>query len=139
MDVTCLKPLQFNRPYFFRSHHQLAVVGNVMKCPKKSKLMELCFNEAQQNITAENTDWHKPIDILNKYIFNLELSGYIERETSNYDRWEETDSYLNSVKPIPKNWFFIHWQNEEWRARKINKADFNPASDFSLLLKKYND
>ena len=101
--------------------------------------MELCFKEASENVTSENTDWHKPIDILNKHIFGLDLGSYIERETCNYDRWDETETFLNSVKPIPQKWFFIHWQNEEWRARKISKADFNPASAFGLLLKKYND
>lgn len=138
MDITCLKPYQFNRPYFFRSHHELPVVGNVLKCPPKSKLMKLCYEEALKSVTAENTDWHKPIEILNKNIAVLDLGSYIERQVSNYDRWDETATYLMHNRSIPENWFFIHWQNEEWRSRKISKQKFSVNSTFAQLLKKYS-
>jgi hypothetical protein len=31
MDVVCLSPLDFREPYVFRTHHDFAAVGNIMK------------------------------------------------------------------------------------------------------------
>src|SRR5690606_17267238 len=77
MDITCLSPLFHEKTYFFRKHHQLNVVGNILKCPKNSVLMKRCYEEAINEIDENNTDWHKPIDILNKHINELQLQLYI--------------------------------------------------------------
>ena len=138
MDVTCLKPLDFNQPYFFRNHHELKVVGNVMKCPKNSELMKLCFEEAIESVTAENTDWHKPIYILNENISKLHLEKYIQPNVSNEDRWEITNRYVWGDESLPEFWYFIHWQNEEWRLKKVNKNEFSYKSALARLMREYS-
>ena len=101
MDVCCLKPLTFAQPYLFRTHHQLPAVGNIMKCPRQSQVMKSCYEEAVISVTASNTDWHKPLSILNENIEKFGLSKYI-RHISNHDKWEEISSLLRSTKPIPE-------------------------------------
>jgi hypothetical protein len=137
MDVTCLKPFDFDRPYFFRDHHDLRVVGNVMKCPKGSVLMKLCYEDATREVNEFNIDWHKPVDILNKHISLLQLTGYIYKDVSNQDKWDITSQYIWQKDIFPDNWYFIHWQNEEWRSKKISKTDFYYRSALGELLCKY--
>jgi len=137
MDVTCLQHISTDKPYFFRPHHELQVVGNVMKCPKGSELMKRCYEEASQRIDANNTDWHKPIQILNDNVARLGLQEYISKKTSNDDWWEETSRFIWHSDPLPDEWLFIHWQNEEWRAKNVSKTNFYYRSALAKLLRKY--
>lgn len=138
MDITCLKKFDFDKPYFFRKHHNLNVVGNVMKCPKGSLLMKRCYEEAIAEIDEHNTDWHKPIDILNKHIDTLQLKGYIQNDCSNQDRWDDTSRFVYHNEEFPDHWYFIHWQNEEWRNKKIDKYSFYHDSTLAELLYRYS-
>jgi 4-hydroxybenzoate polyprenyltransferase len=138
MDVSCLKPFNFDKPYFFRSHHQLDVVGNVMKCPRHSELMLRCYEEAAASVNHQNTDWHKPIDILNSHIKSLQLESYIYRNTSNEDHWDITSKFLWSDEVPPDSWHFIHWQNEEWRSKKVSKTSFYYDSVLAKMLENFN-
>lgn len=142
MDVTCLKPLNFSVPYFFRKHHHLELVGNVMKAPVQSKLMLSCYNEAAAEVNENNTDWHKPIEILNKYVFENNLQQYVYPYISNHDDWNRIVGYVVGNDPMPEQYYFIHWMNEEWRSRDIDKNDFRYRSvlgqqmlEFGLLPK----
>lgn len=137
MDVTCLQPLNFTEPYFFRKHHDLRMVGNVMKCPPGSELMLSCYNEASREITATNTDWHKPIEILNKYVFAYGLENYIYEGLSNEDKWDQIKPFIRKKKPFPEAFFFVHWMNEEWRSRNIDKNDMRYRSTLGELLFRY--
>ncbi len=137
MDVTCLKPLNFASPYFFRKHHDLRMVGNVMKCPPNSELMYACYIEASREITATNTDWHKPIEILNKYVFQYHLENYIFEGLSNEDKWDQIKFFVRKNKPFPEAYFFIHWMNEEWRSRRIDKNDTRYRSALGELMFQY--
>jgi hypothetical protein len=138
MDITCLRPFDFREPYFFRSHHQLSVVGNVMKCPRHSELMKHCYEEALLTINESNTDWHKPIEILNKHIKSLQLLQYIKSNVSNPDQWHKTNRFIRHNDAIPKEWYFIHWQNEEWRSKKISKEAVYYRSALAALMQKYS-
>lgn len=137
MDVTCLKPLHFDKPYFFRTHHELNVVGNVMKCPKGCLLMKRCYEEANREIDENNVDWHKPIEILNRLIDHFRLNEYTVKEVSNDDRWEDTSRFVFSNEEFPDHWYFIHWQNEEWRSQGIDKAMVYHNSTLAKLLSYY--
>jgi len=134
MDITCLRHINSEKAYFFRPHHELKVVGNLMKCPKGSELMRVCFEEAHTTINEGNTDWHAPIDILNRNIEKLGLEGYISKEVSNPDQWETTSSFIHSASRPVEPWLFIHWQNEEWRSRQIDRKNFYYNSFFAELL-----
>jgi hypothetical protein len=137
MDVTCLKPLDFDKQYFFRNHHELNVVGNVMKCPKHSKLMKYCYDEAIATVTEENTDWHKPIEILNNNIAKLGLEQYIYKNVSNEDKWDSTSKFIWTNEELPDHWHFIHWQNEEWRAKNVSRTSFYFKSALAKLMRTH--
>lgn len=136
MDVSCLKPFDFSEDYVFRTHHDFPVVGNMMKCPKGSELMRLCYEEAISQVNSENRDWNKPIEILNKNIEKLGLGKFV-LTLSNADSWLVVRKLINSVQPIPDTWYAIHWINEEWRANGINKKALKGNSSLGVLLKKY--
>ncbi len=137
MDVTCLKPLDFEEEYVFRTHHSLPLVGNIMKCPAGSVLMNKCYNDAFQKVDANNRDWHLPIQILVDNVNKYELGKYIQ-DFSNEDSWNLIRSFLKDKSYIPNNWYVIHWVNEEWRRNGISKATFLKKSLFFNLLKKHN-
>jgi len=137
MDITCLRPFNFESRYIFRSHHDLSVVGNVMKCPKGSKLMKQCYEEAISTVTEHNTDWLKPIAILNKHIAALQLENYIQYDISNEDKWQSTNRFIWHKDTLPMHWHFIHWQNEEWRKNAVEKTDFYYHSALASLMAQY--
>ncbi len=138
MDITCLRPLYTDKAFFFRSHHNLAVVGNLMKCPKGSDLMRRCYEDAMATINEHNTDWHAPIEILNRHIKELGLEEYIVSNVSNPDQWEEVTSRLIWGDAVPSpEWAVIHWQNEEWRAKRVNKQHFPHHSHLAKLMQQH--
>jgi len=134
MDVTCLRPFFTDKPYFFRPHHDLPVVGNVMKCPIGSELMRCCYEQAKAEVDADNTDWLRPIRILNDNIRELGLDDFISSEVSNHDQWDTTSRFIWNEDPLPEEWQFIHWQNEEWRTRGVNRHDFYHRSALAGLM-----
>lgn len=136
MDVTCLKPLDFHEPYVFRTHHTFGVVGNLMKCPAKSELMRICYEQSFSLVNADNTDWNKPISILNQNIEKLKLGCYT-KNISNADSWRLIRKMLVSCMPIPEHWYIIHWVNEEWRRNKIDKNHYRDHTTIGQLMNKY--
>lgn len=138
MDVTCLKPLQFEEPYFFRDHLLLDVIGNVMKCPIGSELMLETFNEAKAVCDENTLDWLLPNKILNKQIRELDLMKFRKNDVSNRDEWPETKEYIRKLKKIPSHWHFIHWSNEEWRMNGLEKEHLRfKNTTLGFLLDKY--
>jgi hypothetical protein len=133
MDVTCLKPFDFKDPYVFRTHHDMPVVGNIMKCPRGSELMGYCYERASVEVDENNRDWHLPIQILNDGIEKFSLSHYI-RPITNPESWYENRRMIVSPVEIPDSWYAIHWINEEWRRNKINKNYSRPGSAYRDLL-----
>ncbi len=137
MDVCCIQPLTVDQPWFFREHHELKVVGNVMKCPIQSGLMKYCFDRTSAEVDDENTDWHKPIQILNDGIEKFALDEFIVRGVSNRDWWSEVAVLFKKIKPLPVEWMFLHLMNEELRARGIDKEDIKIRSVIGDLLTAY--
>jgi hypothetical protein len=136
MDVTCLKPFNFDEPYVFRVHHDFPVVGNIMKCPKGSDLMKRCYEQGIASIDEHNKDWHLPIQILNDNISELGLSNYI-KTISNHDKWNDVRKMLFKNVNIPESWSAIHWINEEWRRNNIDKNIFYKGSTIGKLYEDY--
>lgn len=137
MDMCCLKPLNFSEPYVFRDHHDMKVVGNIMKCPAKSELMRICFEEAIKEVDSRNTNWHKPIEILNINIKKFELEKYIKHGISTLDLWEEVSKYLETNNELPGDVFVFHLMNENWRVKNLDKNDFKINSTIGKLMIKY--
>jgi hypothetical protein len=133
MDVTCLKPLNFDQPYIFRTHNKLKLVGNIMKCPKHSLLMKNCYEKAIYEINDENKDWHKPIQILVDEVKNQKLEKFIH-DLSNPDSWRLIRNLLIRKVNIPMEWYAIHWVNEEWKRNQINKNIFRENSTLGQIM-----
>jgi hypothetical protein len=130
MDVTCLKKFEIEDAYFFRNHWMLPVVGNVMKCPPKSELMLRCYERAIVEVNKENTDWHKPITILNEEIERLNLMHYRKLGLFNVDMQHTVQPYLTGNFPFPNDWLGVHWINS-------SKFNYKRGSTFHTLLKQY--
>ena len=137
MDVTCLKPLDVETPYYFRPHHELLLVGNVMKCPRGSELMKKCYEEASMEVHADNTDWHKPIEILASNVEQLHLQHFIRDGHSMEDHWNQIRRFLYQKTKLDSAWWFVHWMNEEWRSKALDKNDFMINSAYGQLLVKH--
>jgi len=135
-DVILLKPFDFKDEYVFRVHHDFAVVGNMMKCPKGSELMKRCYEQASTEVDQDNINWNKPVQILNDNIKTLELQMYI-RTISNHDKWYYIRKFLYKNMPIPPHWYAIHLINEEWRRNKIDKNVFYKNSTIGNLYERY--
>ncbi len=135
MDITCLKQFDFASPYYFRAHHELAVIGNVMKCPKNSEVMKLAYEKTLATCTTDTKDWLLPNKILNEAIEKFGLTSFIYTGHSNIDMWSETSKFIDAIIPIPADYYFLHWLNEEWRARGIGKFFIYEGNTLSELLK----
>ncbi|MBL4577859.1 MAG: hypothetical protein JKX74_05265 [Flavobacteriales bacterium] len=136
MDVCCLKPFEFESEYVFRKHHQLPAVGNMMKCPKGSEIMKACYEEAIETVTETNTDWHKPIAILTSNIERFKLTNFVRR-ISNEDKWSNIIPLLSTGYLTIPDWHAIHWANENWRARNMDRTEFVRNSAISRLLNEH--
>lgn len=137
MDVTCLHPLNAVNPYFFRKHHELNIVGNVLKCPARSELMRKCYQEAIATVDEHNTDWHKPIEILNEFVQAEGLEQYISVPVSNWDKWADLSRYILDAEPLQEHYYFIHWMNEEWRSKELDKNNFRYKSTLGQLMQDH--
>ena len=108
-----------------------------MKCESKSELMLRCFEEAEKTVDENNTDWLKPIGILNKHLPELSLQKFICSGYSNQDKWPEVKELIYRNATVPREYFFIHWMNEEWRSRGIDKNVIRYNSVLGKLLSDY--
>lgn len=137
MDVTCLKPFDVEAPYFFRAHHVLPLVGNIMKVPKGSELMLRCYEEASKEVDETNRDWHKPIEILIRNVHNLGLDQYIVNNVTNSDEWHVIEKFVLNIHSFQDSWYFVHWCNEMWRTQGISKNSPFYSSTFGEQLTSY--
>lgn len=137
MDITCLKKLDFEEDYVFRQNGTKGVVGNLMKCPPNSNLMQFCYENASQKINQHNKDWMLPINILNSGIEKFNLNRFI-KQISSEDSWVLVAKLLTSNTNLNKDWYAIHWMNEEWRRHQLDKTKFMHDSTIQQLLHDYD-
>lgn len=137
MDVTSLVPFDVKSSYFFRTHNSLKVVGNIMKVPAKSTLMLNCYNEAIASVDENNSDWHKPIEILERNIVDLGLDKFIYDGYCNLDNFEELEQFYYYGNSFPEKWKFVHWTNEAIRNYGLQKDYSFYNSTYQQLLFHY--
>lgn len=138
MDITCLKALNFKEEYYFRKHPILPMIGNVMKCPPKSKVMRQAYQVTQQKCNAQTVDWLLTNKMLNETISDYQLQGFIQDGHSNAESFIELEKFIFDTSPLPSNWFYLHWMNEEWRTRNLSPYQVIKNSTLAQLMKKYN-
>jgi glycosyltransferase involved in cell wall biosynthesis len=123
MDVTCLRPLDFEDDYVFR-YHRLGMIGNLMKCPQGSELMRICYEECEP-IANGDIDWLAQVRVLNKHVLRLGLDGFIRDDISNRDNWPDSlGPLVMSPTPIPRGWYAIHWMSEFLRTLKLDQGRY---------------
>jgi glycosyltransferase involved in cell wall biosynthesis len=114
MDVTCLRPFDFEEEYAFRPH-RIGVVGSILKCPKKSPVMRAIYDETAATVN-EHSEWLTPNRILTRHVQEAGLDKCIVPHMSNADNWMEfIRPMFESAVEIPSDWYAIHWINEMWR------------------------
>lgn len=133
MDITCLKAFDFDESYVFRFHHKFGCVGNILKAPQGSEVMDWCYREAIEKVNADNTDWSLPIRILHQGMEKYGLNSMI-KDISNPDSWPVVAPMLQQRISIPDNWYAIHWMNEEWRRLGLAKDAILPKSTLFDML-----
>jgi mannosyltransferase OCH1-like enzyme len=138
MDMTCLKPLDFNEPYVFRRDSARSIVNNMIKCPPKSPIMKWCYQQTKQYIDENNKEWMLPSFILRKAIEEFKLKKYINSTIANPDRWEQIVLYSNYDMILPSSQYVIHWLNEFWRVMKLNKKDVVEGSIYYHFSLKFD-
>jgi len=135
MDVTCLRPFNFSEPYVFRPH-RVGVVGNIIKCPPRSRLMKLVYEKVARHANA-HSEWLMPNRVLSQTIQRLKLNRYIRAGI-----WNE-ESWWDAIRPlalgdgqISPDWFAIHWINEFWRVLKENGGVYRGKRLFETVPEK---
>jgi len=136
MDVTCLKPLNFRAPYVFRAH-RIGVVGNIMKCPPKSRLMKELYERVSPEINP-HTEWLMANRALSELVKKHRLSRYIRADVWNQDSWKSIRPYAMEEEPLPAKWAAIHWLNEFWRTLKANDGVYQGRRMFDVVPDKDN-
>lgn len=134
MDITCLKPLDFSDDYVFREHDKVQAIGNLIKAPAHSELMKSTAEKIESSCDENTVDWLLPNKIFSANIVKLGLTGYIRKDISNRDIWPETQKFIFKARHIPKQWYALHWMNEEWRTRNISKEAIAAHTTLGKLL-----
>jgi glycosyltransferase involved in cell wall biosynthesis len=129
MDLTCLKPFDFEEPYVFRSH-QIGVMGNLLKAPKGSELMRRTF-EMADSIAGEDVPWLAMNRILTRNVHELDLATYVRRGIVNEgDAADVIRTYAASpFQRPPQSWYAIHWANEFWGTQAGNDSATYPTKN----------
>lgn len=138
MDIYCVQPLQFSTPYYFRAHHDLPAISNVMKCPAGSAVMRDAYEQTRKYCKPETKEWLIYNKLFNESIVRHQLQEFIFSGQANRDWWDETALFIFSDKPIPPTYYFIHWQNEMWRQEKVNKHKIPAGSTLAKCLTQYD-
>ena len=114
MDVTCIRPFEFDTAYVFRTH-RIGVVGNIMKCQARSELMRLTLDMASQH-AGEDMEWLLSNRLLSANVERLNLTQYIRPHLCNRDDWlNVVRPLVETCPPIPAHWYAIHWVSEFWK------------------------
>lgn len=109
LDVTCLKPLDFEAEYVLRPHPQ-GIVGNIIKAPAQSQLAAEYVAWTKQ-IDSENRDWEKSFRGLNVSVRRYGLQKYIvgpEVLGMDLPEWWQ-DFLFNNGKVPSDSTYALHW------------------------------
>jgi glycosyltransferase involved in cell wall biosynthesis len=126
MDVTCLRPFNIPEPYLFRAH-RIGVMGNIMKCPQGSGVMERAYQRALAS-AGRDSEWLLPNRILSTEVRESDLSHFVRSNFCNEDEWQLIVPMLEADFNVPKHWYGIHWLNEMHRTIRKNGGEYLGAA-----------
>lgn len=137
MDVTCLRPFHFDTPYVFRAH-RVGVVGNIIKCPPRSRLMKHLYEQVARELNPHSA-WLMTNRTLSQMVRRQRLTRYIRRDVWNEESWWDVIRPLVlGDQPIPSHWFAVHWINEFWRTLKESGGIYRGQRLFDTVPDKDN-
>jgi len=155
-DVICLAPFNFNQEYVFaqeayndkfKNIEINKIASCVIKTPKKSKIMDYCYNESTSKDTNKLKWGEIGPNLLTKAVSKFGLQNYVTNTKAFCPvPWTHflaliSDKLDNeAINKILKKSHAIHLWNELWRQNKIDKnGNYPPNSIFELLKKRYLD
>ena len=131
LDVTCLKPIDFDSPYVFRPHGR-GVVMNLVKCPKNSDFAKDYINYTN-GIDVSKNDWEGSFSGLIESVKKHNLEPYIVKpEVLGMDDHAWWKPLLENDEQ-PKSEYIIHWC---YSTRF--QLEYKEGSYYHNLLKKHN-
>jgi glycosyltransferase involved in cell wall biosynthesis len=123
MDVTCLRPLDFEGPYAFRPH-RVGVVGSILKAPANSELIQRAYEETAARV-GPDSEYLLPNRILSATVFALGLERWIDPHMTNPDHWHDfVLPMISGPVVLPREWKAIHWINEMFRTLEANEGEY---------------
>lgn len=126
MDVTCLRPLDFEGPYAFRPH-RVGVVGSILKAPAQSELLRRAYEETAARV-GPDSEYLLPNRILSAHVLALGLEQWIDPQMTNPDHWHEfVLPMVMGPVVLPPEWKAIHWINEMWRTLEADGGEYRGA------------
>lgn len=138
MDVSCLKPIDIESSYYFRGHPILPMVGNIMKTPKGCPAMKAAYEIAHEECDENVKEWLRTNQILSEQVHYHDLQKYINTTHSNRDWWYEVEAFLYSKASLPEEWIFLHWMNEEWRRKGLDKYNLYKNATIAEMMLKHS-
>lgn len=129
MDVTCLRPFDFEQPYVFRAHRIGGVVGNLIRAPRGAKVMASAYEMADA-VANEDVPWMTLNRMLSAAVHEADLQSFIRADLLNDQSPRETIAAFVGGRSQPKDtWYGIHWGNEYWNTVRggDNNASIAPV------------
>ena len=161
MDMTCLKPFDFEEEYVFASEvcygrddlkDNIHTTSCLIKVPKHSDIMKYCWNKTQE--IGKNVKWGQiGPKLLKEAVEKFNLESYRKSpntfcpihygETNIFTTKNWNNDYGKNIawqRPfdLENECYGLHLWNEYWRQKDIDKnADFNKDTLYEKLKDKY--
>ena len=131
LDVTCLKPIDFEDNYVFRPHNR-GIVANFIKCPKNSDFAAYYMHYTNM-IDVSKNDWENSFAGLIDGVKKYNLEKYIKApEVLGMDNHEWFKHLFFEDAPPPSE-YIIHWSGSTQFFKEHTENSY-----FHKLLKQYN-
>ena len=147
MDTVCLKPFDFDEDFVFSSEisdynrRRYSVNNTFIKSKPGVKFLKDCLDF----ITArgyEHIHWGEfGVNLFSRMIFRNNLEQYIKQpECFCPVTYYDFDSITGETPfHFPENSYALHWWNDVWRRKGIDKnAKFPENSLYEVMKRKYN-
>lgn len=146
MDTVCLKPFDFDDEYVFSSensdpYNRYLINNTYIKSPAGAKILKDCLDYLNKR-GHDNIHWGElGINLFSRMIFKNDLSKYIKHpEFFCPVSFYQLDILINDNDHIlPSVTYALHWWNEIWRRKKLDKnKTYPPKSIYEIMKHKYN-
>lgn len=142
MDMVCLRPFSLMSEYVFSTEGQRRVGNCVIRAPKGSTLMRYCYETILDRGNLKLTQWGETGPIFFRDVVkNFNLSHYaVDPEVFCFIPYEKVGDIVRKsskelLSPMSNKIRGVHFWNEGWRLRNMNKNTDYPDDCFYEELK----